>query len=231
MNRSRLLIGLGLLLGTTATALYLVRSHAPPREASARSVGVGSSDTEGREDSLASNIASVRGPSGPHRSSEAAASDAIPSAQAVEGGTETEQPTRGASNAQAKLLSLTAGRVPDAAQDPPSLPTRNEPLGSTPEGKDMEEALLKQLRPLLRTCVEQEDDRSGNQTDANLSFHITIAPGIGAVVHSVTLEAGVIDPAFAQCIQESVGSIAPFDADGPPERVLSVPLSFGGHDE
>jgi hypothetical protein len=92
----------------------------------------------------------------------------------------------------------------------------------------MEDKLLAQMRPLLRTCMAQATSRGAGRTNAVLSFRVTVAPNVGAVVHSVELEAGAIDAAFAQCIQESVGAIAPFDAGGPTERSLSIPLAFGG---
>jgi hypothetical protein len=49
---------------------------------------------------------------------------------------------------------------------------------------------------------------------------------LGSLPSSVEIEAGAIDPAFYQCIQESVGAVAPFKVSGPEESVVYVPLTF-----
>ena len=124
------------------------------------------------------------------------------------------------------------GGAPASAPLPPEREPRSaaNDISGLPEAKEMQASLLKQLKPILQGCYRDEVARgTAAGEDVGLYFHVSITPNLGAVVHSVELEAGTIDPAFSECIQESVGAIAPFDAGGPAETVLYVPLSFRPH--
>jgi hypothetical protein len=205
--------------------------HASTASAStdlAQERGTEPSETPPTDDALASRLAArlssavaavSNGRAFPAASSSPSTADTAPSSRDSRG-------TGAASPASARVAPVSTESAP-AAEPPPEPRTADNDLSTLPAGQEMQANLVKQLKPILQSCYQDELARGTAQGETmGLFFHVSVVPNLGAVVHSVELEAGAIDPAFYQCIQESVGAVAPFKVSGPEETVVYIPLTF-----